>query len=54
LGLKKLAPQKRKRRIDDNDGSAFRSSDGLSSERSKSARLAEQPEGGSAQLGSQT
>jgi len=45
-------PQKRKRRLDD-DGSAFRSSAGLPSERRKSARLAEQPEGGEKPLGSQ-
>jgi len=45
-------PQKRKRRLDD-DGSAFRSSAGLPTERRKSARLAEQPEGGEKPLGSQ-
>merc|ERR1712142_1008884 len=45
-------PQKRKRRLDD-DGSAFRSSAGLPTERRKSARLAEKPEGGEEQLGSQ-
>lgn len=53
IGAKKPAQPKRKRRLDD-DGSAFRSSAGLPTERRKSARLAEQPEGGSAQLGSQT
>merc|ERR1712173_11033 len=37
----------------DDDGSAFRSSAGLPTERRKSARLAEQPEGGEKQLGSQ-
>merc|ERR1719427_2067500 len=45
-------PLKRKRRLDD-DGSAFRASAGLPSERRKSARLAEQPEGGEKPLGSQ-
>merc|ERR1719270_1073015 len=45
-------PQKRKRKLND-DGSAFRSSAGLPTERRKSARLAEQPEGGEKQLGSQ-
>eukprot|EP00092_Neocalanus_flemingeri_P016988 GFUD01018374.1.p1 GENE.GFUD01018374.1~~GFUD01018374.1.p1 ORF type:complete len:518 (-),score=181.81 GFUD01018374.1:190-1743(-) len=51
LGEKKPA-QKRKRRLDD-DGSAFRSSAGLPTERRKSARLADQPEGGDRPLGSQ-
>jgi len=45
-------PQKRKRKLND-DGSSFRSSIGLPSERRKSARLAEKPEGGEEQLGSQ-